>query len=347
MLSRLTFFSIIGMSVGPFLAGVLDNSVGRDNNIDVHWFGGLIVNNLTSPGFLCAFLWLIQHVLLISFFEEPENIHGRNYDHREEMLKLSRSYSDIRVDLKETYSSPDKASDGPHRKLTINTDSSIVQQSTSRGLFTFEALRKAWKLVTQTRALPVTLLLYFFIELADEVIISSCAIITSIYFQWQPANAGFMVASLGILSLPANIFIESAIKLVDERTIMVKSLVFIGCSLFCLINIQAVVFDYVSFKRLLTVNYTFTHRNMEQSQHEFYDWCGGVYQYVIAISLTFIGTIILEGVVTSLMSKASSPKLNKSFLNCGLLATLIGTLGRITGDALITFAGRMRNQAGE
>ena len=47
------------------------------------------------------------------------------------------------------------------------------------------------------------------------------------------------------------------------------------------------------------------------------------------------------------MSKASSPKLNKSFLNCGLLATLIGTLGRITGDALITFAGRMRNQAGE
>jgi len=54
--------------------------------------------------------------------------------------------------------------------------------------------------------------------------------------------------------------------------------------------------------------------------------------------LIFAGTIVLEGVTTSIMAQVSPPKLNACFLNSGLLATLIGTLGRVLSDAMITLA---------
>jgi len=43
------------------------------------------------------------------------------------------------------------------------------------------------------------------------------------------------------------------------------------------------------------------------------------------------------------MSKAVPRELNDSFINMGLLATLVGTLGRVIGDSMITlsaFVGR-------
>lgn len=90
-----------------------------------------------------------------------------------------------------------------------------------------------------------------------------------------------------------------------------------------------------------------------------YDWGAGVFIYIIALSAIFIGSIIMEvskhfritkphiignvsnifcrdscqGVNTSLMSKAVPRALNDSFINMGLLATLVGTLGRVVGDS--------------
>jgi hypothetical protein len=59
-----------------------------------------------------------------------------------------------------------------------------------------------------------------------------------------------------------------------------------------------------------------------------YDWSTGRYVYIAFLSLTFMGTIILEGIDTSLMAKVTPAKLNSAFINSGLLATLIGTLGK-------------------
>eukprot|EP00980_Cylindrotheca_fusiformis_P015116 scaffold4177_cov69-Cylindrotheca_fusiformis.AAC.3 len=36
------------------------------------------------------------------------------------------------------------------------------------------------------------------------------------------------------------------------------------------------------------------------------------------------------------MAKTTPPKLNKCFLNTGLLATLVGTVGRVFADVIIT-----------
>jgi hypothetical protein len=38
------------------------------------------------------------------------------------------------------------------------------------------------------------------------------------------------------------------------------------------------------------------------------------------------------------MSKVTPPKLNGTFINSGLIATLIGTIGRVSGDSLITIS---------
>ena len=70
----------------------------------------------------------------------------------------------------------------------------------------------------------------------------------------------------------------------------------------------------------------------------FYDWRLGRYVYIFFLSAIFMGTIVLEGVDTSMMSRVTPPSLNDTFINCGLLATLIGTFGRVAGDSMITIS---------
>ena len=73
-----------GMSIGPLLAGILDMTAGRDADTDLKvWFplspqGGIIFNHVTSPGFVMACLWFIELVALITFFEEPVRINGKD-----------------------------------------------------------------------------------------------------------------------------------------------------------------------------------------------------------------------------------------------------------------------------
>ena len=74
-------------------------------------------------------------------------------------------------------------------------------------------------------------------------------------------------------------------------------------------------------------------------QHEIpYNWGIGTVTYITFLSAVFMGTIILEGVDTSLMAKVTPAALNETFINSGLLATLVGTLGRVFGDSMITIS---------
>lgn len=68
----------------------------------------------------------------------------------------------------------------------------------------------------------------------------------------------------------------------------------------------------------------------------YYNWGHGIPFYVCFLSLLFMSTIVLEGVDTSIMAKVTPQKLNEQFINVGLLATLIGTLGRVVADSILT-----------
>ena len=54
----------------------------------------------------------------------------------------------------------------------------------------------------------------------------------------------------------------------------------------------------------------------------------------------FVGTVVLEGTATSLMSKVIWAGLARGVLNAGLVSTEAGTFGRFSGNALLTVVGR-------
>jgi len=196
----------------------------------------------------------------------------------------------------------------------------------------------------QNPGLPVTLALFCYIEMADEVLISSCAMATKRYFGWHGSTAGLIIASLGALILPADFLVERASHRFSERKIMKGAVLFIIIMLLGILNYEGMIYDIfgVSEEMVgedLTVVVNQTLAGVLNQRGEIpYDWKFGRSAYIFFLSAAFMGTIILEGVDTSLMAKVTPAKLNTAFLNSGLLATLVGTLGRVFADLLITLS---------
>ena len=90
-------------------------------------------------------------------------------------------------------------------------------------------------------------------------------------------------------------------------------------------DFKEVELDGLKLKNILT-----------RSGEVYYDWDHGMVVYMVFLSVLFMATIVLEGVDTSIMAKVTPRKLNEQFVNAGLLATLIGTLGRVVADTILT-----------
>ncbi|KAL3911094.1 MAG: hypothetical protein SGILL_007418, partial [Bacillariaceae sp.] len=160
-------FSAAGMSIGPLIAAVLDTTAGRDVKIDLPLpfspAGGIIYNHVTSPAFVMAGLWLVEMVALILFFREPDRInhlkaeesaHDEDFDDETTPLNGSgygsmTSRKSSNVDS--TYSSVSDWESGPPKPVGALGDLS----------FTFS-------LIAGSPGLMVTLVIFCFIELADE-----------------------------------------------------------------------------------------------------------------------------------------------------------------------------------
>ena len=84
----------------------------------------------------------------------------------------------------------------------------------------FSSLKTVFGLIFSTPSLPITLFLFGYIEMVCEVLISSCAMVSKRYFGWTGSLAGFLIASLGALVLPAHFVVERASRSFDERAIM-------------------------------------------------------------------------------------------------------------------------------
>jgi len=209
----------IGMSIGPLLAAILDMSSGRDTMVDLRLpfmpSGGIIYDHVTSPGFLMACLWFAEILALLFIFREPERINGSDPSSRERGALVSFE------------SEPSLSKYG-----TVVTEKPV----STRFLRTRVWWKNAWSqlmlvknLVFSNMALPVTLLLFGFIELVDEVLISSCSMVCRRYFNWNGSHAGFLLASLGALVLPAHYVVERASRQYSERRIMKVRVVDCAC----------------------------------------------------------------------------------------------------------------------
>jgi hypothetical protein len=70
-----------------------------------------------------------------------------------------------------------------------------------------------------------------------------------------------------------------------------------------------------------------------------YDWRFGVIQFVVGLTIIFVGLVALEGATLSLLSKVSPPRLRSVVINVGTIATFLGLVARLLGDAQILMVG--------
>lgn len=96
---------------------------------------------------------------------------------------------------------------------------------------------------TYGKLVQVTMFLFSFIELVGEVLISSCSMIVSRYFDWHGSRAGFIIASLGGLVLPAHFIVEHACRRFSEREILKASILFVLFSIIAICNLEGLILD--------------------------------------------------------------------------------------------------------
>jgi len=211
-----------------------------------------------------------------------------------------------------------------------------------------QEISRTIRLIFENPGLPITLLIFGYIELVDEVLISSSSMIIHRYFGWHASSAGFLIASLGAFVLPADYVVNKASCYYSERKIMLWSILATTVGLLGILNYSAMFYDIAGIittnndnygdslsgtlvgreiASLLTKKGEFKYNNDDEFGHCY---------YIIFLSTVFMGTIMLEGVDTSIMTKVTPAALNDSFINSGLLATLIGTIARVLADVMIT-----------
>mmetsp|Transcript_18465 Transcript_18465/g.51329 ORF Transcript_18465/g.51329 Transcript_18465/m.51329 type:complete len:187 (-) Transcript_18465:514-1074(-) len=122
------------------------------------------------------------------------------------------------------------------------------------------------------------------------------------------------------------------------------SVLFLICSLIFILNKSAIWYDAVGIIENIDdesdnpERLSIAHSKVEVLLNDQQEFPYSSLLYIPAMSMVFLGTIVLESVDTSLMSKVTPNRLNVTFLNCGLMATLVGTVGRVVADSMITIS---------
>jgi hypothetical protein len=150
----------------------------------------------------------------------------------------------------------------------------------------------------------VILAIYFVNKVGQEMIVSSIPDLSSDLFQWDMNQAGFFMAAMGALVLPANILIAT-FREAEDRRLMLPLFILECIAIFFLLNFG--FFDYTSF------------------------------QYMLGATLLFSLLNAQEGIMMSILSKVTPGESSlKTFTNSGFLATELGILGRVVADVGIT-----------
>ena len=275
----------LGMATGPAIAALLGRlaSFPDDEELRNSLQEGDAANHLwtleTSPGWIMIGLWSVFFVATVLYFEEPDRSH-------------------LFGPLDSTTKDVTKKSNHIEKKPLLKTteyhgDISPVKREPPLFL-----------------NIPVmtTLWIYFVLKVVLEVLLSSCATLTSMYFGWDSQASGTFLACLGLLMFPANMVVAKLSQRgYEDRELIYMTLLAMFCSILGFI-------DYGG-------------RNHYSAA-----------QYVTFGICIFLTTNLLEGPNMSLLSKTIPRSWAKGTINSGFLATEAGTAARSVGDVLISGA---------
>jgi len=256
----------LGMACGPALAAVLSRLS--------YPLGGTLWALETSPGWVMMCMWSLFLVALVYFFEEPDRSHIFGKKPMLELTSKNEGENKYLLDV-ENHSS---------RELESNSEPPL------------------WR----NTPVMITLWVYFILKLVLECLMSSCPVLTIIYFGWDAQSSGYFLAFLGLLMFPANMIVARLSHRFEDRELIYYSLVAMLCG----------ILGFISY---LPGKYS-------------------VIQYMVFGVCIFISTNALEGPNMSLLSKTIPKSWAKGIFNTGFLATEAGTAARSVGDVWITLA---------
>jgi hypothetical protein len=217
------------------------------------------------------------------------------------------------------------------------------------------------KLMLYSIAIPVSLVLIVWTVFAQEILFSSCALITKSYFSWRGSVTGLFLASLWVILLPMDYCCEHLARRYEERfTVRVSLLQFDYFSrLFFSINSDGDFFLSHTFHKLLQQsifllglgllvmvnwgslfalipNIKNLFKEDHSNRHHHYDWMLGVGQYIVGFIIAFTALRALGIGSRSLLSKVSPPNLHNVVINLGTIVTFVTLFSQMFANFYIS-----------
>lgn len=193
-------------------------------------------------------------------------------------------------------------------------------------------------LLCQNIALPVAITNAAFAQLTKEEIINSCVYITNQRFDWNVVRIGCFLSTLLFSMIPAQIVACYFLRFFDERSLVKHSIKAACLGMFFILNYGSLL-SSTGITALFSSLPMSANVSLATSPDRLYDGSIGVSQYVIGSFIIFLSMTVLEGASLQLVSKASPFKLNYAIANISLVSAIIGNLGRILGDTMVTLIG--------
>jgi len=354
----------LGAAVGPAVAVLVDNF---NFELDIPLYGTFNFNGMTGPGYLMSVLWMIYLVLTLFMFQEPvrsglleqvekekkivqttSNIQAlptiQTYPSEYEMSNLERGDSVVtnfeRGDsIITNFERGDFIAANSERGCSIHSDEvnndcaacpvenrvgsgSDNSQSTPSnehdGSFCSQV---GFVFKHMTPAVHLCMFLIFSKQFTVENLISGTSMVTKNRYGWGLKQVGALGTAVGCLTIPISIFVGWISQYREDGVLMVWLITFATIGMGLLVDPT----DFVS-----TDTDTYNEGDM---------FAVGPHRYYAGYLLVFCSVQAFDGVVGSVLSKVIPTALAAGTLNSGLLATIVGTLGRALGDAFITAVG--------
>ena len=243
--SRLVQFQISGQMFGLFIASLSELLTNELQGLPSP-IGPVFTNDFNPIGPTCSanwvmmFLWTIYLVYLVFGWwklKELESLkkasggyesigeysHGDIDDSSDSTAsdqetgpaRLFHQYSGIEEDHEENDAL--LVSEVPSNKIHRKADDGTNTPRRHRLRLKTYA-KRIHRLLSFNIAIPITLAMVVFTMFSQEVLLSSCTLITNRYFRWRGSAAGFFLCSMTVLIFPTDYICEHIARRYEERT---------------------------------------------------------------------------------------------------------------------------------
>lgn len=264
-------------------------------------------------------LWSVYTVLTFLYFEEPERIGIAE----QEAMELAAARAN---EPKQTVVNPSRLLTSPgidvERKLELADDKLEVEsydedEDYAAALHDAPMTSKedenvANSIISCFKAMTPAVYICMFLELVSkfslEMLSSATSILTKNRYGWAVDEVGTLGSINGLMVIPVSIFVGFISQYYEDRALIMKLLIIslVGC--LCLV-------DFSDFISLEGEHYNESH------------WLSvGPSHYVTGNLIFFSAIHAVESVNIALFSKVVPLSMAKGTFNCGLLATVVGTV---------------------